>query len=230
MKIETQISGQGKEGHEIRGVKLTELIETRDFTDVIFLMLRGSLPQPEEKKLLNAVLVSAVEHGVETPSVFVPRVSLSVGNELHVALASGLLSVGKRHGCAVSACAEVFSIEKTPKEIVSDFFEKAKRIPGFGHAVYKDGDPRVAVLYKTAQECGHSAVFEKALEIEKEIELQKGKKIKLNIDGAMAAILLDLGFPKDLGNGFFILARLVGMMAHLHEEAVGEDHGYYRLD
>ena len=101
--------------------------------------------------------------------------------------------------------------------------EKAagRRLPGFGHRVHTD-DPRsrrLLTLAKGARAAGtHVAVAEAIV-----AELAAGgKALPLNVDGAIAAVLADLGFHPDLANGFFILARTAGWMAQAIEERVRE--------
>jgi len=97
--------------------------------------------------------------------------------------------------------------------MVKGFLEKGERLPGFGHRIYKDEDPRAAKLIKMAREKGvWSKNGEKILEIERELERQKGKKLPVNIDGAMAGVLLSMKVPWKKMNGFFILPRVAGML------------------
>ena len=85
-------------------------------------------------------------------------------------------------------------------------------------------------MYKKTKELGFSQkFFDLAFDIEKEIEERKGKKIPLNIDGAMAAVILELGFPWQVGKAMFIIPRLLGMTAHVLEE-MEQGNSYHRLE
>lgn len=231
MKFKTAISTINTLGeHTIKGQSLVDLIEHHSFTDVIFLLFRGTFPNQSEASLLNALLVASVEHGIEVPSLFVPRVTVSTGNPIHVALASGVLTLGERHGGAAEKAAELFKEDKAPQDIVSEYLAAKKAISGFGHKIYKDEDPRATTLFKKTKELGFAAsYFEKAYAIEKALAAQKGKKLPLNIDGAMACVLLELGFSEQYGKVLFILSRLVGMAAHVVEEQ-NQSQSYHRLD
>ena len=206
-----------------------EAINKHSFIETRLLLWRGKLPDKPEAELLNAILVSAVEHGVEPPSVFVPRVVASVGNPMHVALASGLLATGTRHGGAIQAAAEMLASQDAPADIVARALDTKKPIPGLGHQVYKDVDPRAEAIYNKANQLKFKCkYFQKAYEIEKEFKKQKGKHIPLNIDGAMAAGMLELKLDPKLAEAVFLLSRLVGMAAHVKEEQE-QNNPYYRL-
>lgn len=228
MEFRTKISKSKDGKHFIYGKDVVDLIENNSFVDMFFLLIKGELPKKNEAELLNSILVAATEHGVAAPSAFVPRTVASTGNAMNTALAAGVLTIGEKHGGAVEQIAKILSSGKSAKDIVDEF--EGKRIPGFGHKIYKDGDPRTAVLYKKTEELGFSKkFFDLAFDIEKEIEERKGKKIPLNIDGAMAAVILELGFPWQAGKAMFIIPRLVGMTAHVLEE-MEQGNSYHRLE
>lgn len=230
MKWKTAISTHKDGELVIRGKKLVELIETSSFVEVVFLLLRGTPSSEKETAMLNAMLVSCIEHGIETPSAFVARTAASVGNQLHVALATGILATGDWHGGAIEKAAQIFASDANPKEVVKETLLKGGKLAGFGHKIYKDADPRTEALFAKAKRIGlHRAYVARALAYERELETQTGKKLPLNIDGAVAALLLELGFDWRLGKAFFVLARLPGLIAHAHEEAVNEK-PYRRLD
>ena len=200
------------------------------FTEAIFLLYRGKLPTIGERTLLDAMLVSAVEHGIEVPSLFVPRICVASGNSVHVGIAAGILAIGEAHGGAGEAAAEILISRESAETIVAECARSRKRIPGFGHRVYKNEDPRARVIFEKAQEAGVTLdAFQKAYEIEKELERVKGKKLPLNIDGAFAAGVLALQMEPVTAKVLFVLARVVGMGAHAIEE-IKQGNGYARLD
>lgn len=227
MEFRTKISKSKDGKHFIYGKDVVDLIDNNSFVDMFFLLIKGELPKKEEAELLNSILVAATEHGVAAPSSFVPRTVASTGNAMNTALAAGVLTIGENHGGAIEQIAKILSSGKSAKEIVAEF--EGKRIPGFGHKIYKDGDPRTEVLSRKTKELGFShKFFDLAFDIEKEMEEAKGKKIPLNIDGAMAAVMLELGFPWQAGKAMFIIPRLLGMTAHVLEE-VEQGNSYHRL-
>lgn len=226
MKFKTDISKSEGGQHKIRGYDVIDLMRDHTFTDVLFLLWRGDLPKENEVKLLESVMVASMEHGVSSPSAFVPRVSASVGNPMHVALATGALSIGERHGGAAESCAVLLASDKEAADIVAE----NKIIAGFGHKIYKEEDPRAALLYSKAKELGFTCeYFNKAYDIERELLDKKGKKLPLNIDGAMAACMLEMGFDPRLGKAMFIIPRLIGSASHVLEE-YEQSNSYHRLE
>jgi citrate synthase len=223
MKWRTKISVHKDGSLYLRGKKLTDLIGKASFPAVAFLAIQGKLPNENEEKMLNAILVAMIEHGVEVPSAFVPRTVASTGNPVNAALAAGILTIGEWHGGAIEAAMKLLSNETPASEIVRESQEKKTRISGYGHKIYKDEDPRAIALSKVATELGIGQTYlAKAREIEKELTAQTGKTLPLNVDGAVAAILLDLGFDWRLGKAFFAFSRMPGMMAHIQEEMTDE--------
>ena len=229
-KWRTKIS-QHKDGKfYVRGLSLEELIQKHTFTEVIFLLLKGNLPNEKEAKMLDAILVASAEHGIHAPSAFVTRAAASTGNPMNAALAAGILTVGEWHGGAVEKCAQMLQSEKSAEEIVREVIKDKEKLAGYGHKAYKDEDPRTVAIFVKAKELGLSQKYiDKAVAIQQEFEKQSGKKLPINIDGAIAAIISELGFDWRLGKAVFALGRMPGMIAHAHEEIVNE-RPYRRLE
>jgi citryl-CoA lyase len=230
MKWKTAISTHKDNELYIRGQALRTLVEKHTFAEVVFLLLGGRMPSAQEATMLNMVLVSCVEHGIEAPSAFSARVSASVGNPLHVALAAGMLATGEWHGGAIENAARYVQSNETPETIVASVRARGERLPGFGHKIYKDKDPRAEMLLEEAKKLGVAGRgVERARALETQLAQQSGKHLPLNIDGAIAAIITDLGFDWRLGNAFFLLGRAPGIIAHAYEETVNEK-PYRRID
>jgi citrate synthase/citryl-CoA lyase len=104
-------------------------------------------------------------------------------------------------------------------DVVADWRAQGKRLPGFGHRQHKRRDPRLDRLLSVAREADvtgdHLAA---AIALEAALERAVGKPMPINIDGVVAAILNEVGFPSDLGNALFIASRLAGVLAHANEE------------
>ncbi|MFZ3043641.1 MAG: citrate/2-methylcitrate synthase [Minisyncoccia bacterium] len=229
MNFDTKISATEQGEHQIYGHTLTGLAETATFTDAIFLLYTGKLPTPGQRPLLDAMLVMAIEHGVEAPSLYVPRISVASGNPVHVGIAAGILAIGDVHGGAGEAAAQLLARDEDAATLVQEYLSKGKRMPGFGHRTYKDEDPRASLIFKKAKEAGIPlAAFEKAYAIEAALVEAKGKKLPLNIDGAFAAATLAFGLTSPAARALFVLARVAGMGAHAIEE-LQQKKGYYRL-
>ena len=206
----------------IHGYNLTDMLQKLSFGSAIWLILKGELPNQKEEEMLNAILVASIDHGIEAPSTTVTRITASCGVPLSTAVASGVAAIGDHHGGAIEAAAKIFQEtvdkEKDAAEIVEKYRFKSERIPGFGHKIY-DTDPRTEALLKVAQKNGFDGKHvELAFEIEKNLEKAVGKKLCLNIDGIIAALLSEMNFDWRLGKGFFIIGRISGLVAHAHEE------------
>ncbi len=222
-------------GHEayVRGYKLEDLIGNLTFTEAIYLVLKGELPNEKETKMLDAIFTSIVEHSIAPPSVIAARAVASGGNPMNVAVGAGVLAFGEAHGGALEGAMKFLqdNVDRDPEEVVKEYLENKKRIPGYGHRYYKEYDPRTRKLMELAKEIGFYGKYCRfAEEVEKAIEKLKGKKLVLNIDGAIAAITSEMGFDWRLGKGFFIIGRIPGLVAHVYEELTMEKPFSKRLD
>jgi len=220
MKWNTKISKVTEKGAVVRGYDVSSLIGKITFTDMICLLLKGELPKKGERELLDAIFVSSAEHGIQVPSITAARIVQSAGNPINTAVAAGVLSIGDYHGGAGEQAAKLFqdNVGKSAAELVKQMVSRKERLPGFGHKHY-DQDPRVAPLFALAEKhklAGKHIKFAK--EVDKELCAQTKKVLHLNIDGAIAAIISDLGFPWQSGRAFFIIPRTAGIAAHVVEE------------
>jgi citryl-CoA lyase len=224
-------------GHEtyIRGYRLLDLVGNLSFAQAIYLILKGELPTEKESKMMEAMLVSVIDHGIAPPSAIAARAVASGGNSLNVGVAAGVLAFGSAHGGALEDAMrflqEGVKSGRSVEEIVKEYLENKKPIPGYGHRYYKDFDPRTERLMDIAKELGFYGPHCKfAEDVEEEISRQKGKKLVLNVDGAIAAIASEMGFDWRLGKGFFIIGRVPGLVAHVYEELTTEKPFSKRLD
>uniref|UniRef100_A0A7C5WZ46 citrate synthase (unknown stereospecificity) n=1 Tax=Thermocrinis ruber TaxID=75906 RepID=A0A7C5WZ46_9AQUI len=224
-------------GHEtyIRGYRLLDLVGNLSFAQAIYLILKGELPTEKESKMMEAMLVSVIDHGIAPPSAIAARAVASGGNSLNVGVAAGVLAFGSAHGGALEDAMrfiqEGVKSGRSVEEIVKEYLESKKPIPGYGHRYYKDFDPRTKRLMDIAKELGfYGSHCKFAEDVEEEISRQKGKRLVLNVDGAIAAIASEMGFDWRLGKGFFIIGRVPGLVAHVYEELTTEKPFSKRLD
>jgi citrate synthase len=213
----------------VRGYRLEELMGRVSFSRVVYLTLRGELPTPSVGKLLDAILVSSVDHGATPPSALAAIQAASTGAPLNAAIASGILSINKHHGGAVEDCMRHIldglkrvksgaTPEAAAQAIVDEAKAAKKRLPGFGHRLH-DQDPRTARLFDLAAEANAAAEpIALIRHMEQALAKQLGKPLPINVDGAIAAVLAGLGFAPEMANFFFILGRVAGMAAHIEEE------------
>lgn len=221
-KWKTAISGIIDGEVHIHGYKITDLIDQVSFTDAIWLELKGELPTEKERAMLDSILISTIDNGLGPPSVTNARNSASAGNPMQAAVAAGVLGVGEFHGGAMEECARLLQMGLTAEKLVEKVISSGDRIPGYGHKVYTT-DPRAIQIFEKAKELGfYGEHCELAVSVEKVLEEKKGKKIPINVDGAIAAVVSDMGFDYRLGKGFFLIGRVVGLVAHIFEELVRE--------
>lgn len=214
----------------LRGYAIDELMGRVSFAEAICLALTGDLPSPAKASLLNAIFVASIDHGVTPPSCQTARLIASTGAPPNAALAGGILSINKFHGGAIEDAMGIFhaaldmqkqeslSVEQAAEKLVADYRSRKKRLSGFGHR-YHTQDPRTVMLFKLAREAGMGGPgMQTAAALEDAIEKSLGKRLPLNVDGAIGALLCDLEIPSELANAFFMIARLPGLVAHVFEE------------
>ncbi len=218
----------------MRGYPIQDLIGKITFPQMIWLMLRGDLPNAMQAKLLDAALVASVDHGPHAPSIAIARMAATTGVELNNVMASAINVLGTVHGGAGQECMQLYEIiaanPKSEKDLpgavddaLAEFVaEHGKIIPGFGHRFHPI-DPRCAPLFALIDQAreagvvtGRYAVIGR--EVEAGIKRRSGKPIPMNIDGITAVIFCELGFAPPLGRGLFILSRSVGILSHAWEE------------
>ncbi len=220
MKVHTRVSYVTKERELLRGHDLIPMIGTRSFIEVAWLLLRETWPTKEQAEMLDAVLVAAIDHGAAPVSSITARCIASSGNEPHVALAAGILAQGTLHGGAIEAAARFFleHAESDPAAVVQKARAASARIAGYGHKLLTK-DRRSKALFALAKRLGTFGRYAAFAEhLETALNAEREKPLPLNIDGAMAAVLLDMGFPPESMRGVFALARLPGLLAHVIEE------------
>jgi len=217
----TEIASSGQEA-KIRGEKL-ETVMDMEFADAIWLLLTGEEPGPEESDMFNTVLSSSIDHGVGNPSTVSARTVQSGGNDMNTSVAAGVLALGDKHGGAIEEGMKILQSEKTAEQIVNDYLENGEKIPGLGHKVYDEKDPRAEKMFEKAEELGLSGEYiEKMKEIQ-EVFAEKKVPLVINVDGAISGVMSDLGWDYRLGKGLFIIARTPGLVAHVREEMDEKD-------
>jgi citrate synthase len=218
----------------LRGYPIDKLMGKVSFSQAIYLALKGEFPTPEAGKLVDAIFVSSVDHGASPPSVLAARTVASTGAELHAAVAAGVLAISRFHGGAIEEGMQLFlKVEKRMKEkslteaqaaeaVLDEMKARGQRASGFGHRIHTQ-DPRTQKLFALAAELGFSGPYIRiARSVEAVLGKQLGKPLPINVDGAIGALLCELGFPPEVGNAFFIIARVPGLVAHIREEKTRE--------
>jgi citryl-CoA lyase len=229
-KWKTAITDIGPGKIRVRGYAITDLMEKLSYAEAVYLILKGVLPNKAEAALMNAILVSSIDHGASPPSVLATRTVVSGGNPINAAIAGGVLTIGDTHGGAIEECAKILqelatkgdNITHIASELVDWLKENKMRMPGFGHRLH-DIDPRTIKLFEIAERHGYKGKhIELCKAIEKALAEKQGKRLPINVDGAIAAVISDMGFDWRLGKGFFIISRVPGLLAHAYEELTRE--------
>jgi len=213
------------------------------FGELAFWLATQRRPEPGEVRVFEAVLAALADHGF-TPTAIVTRLTyLSAPDSVQGALAAGLLGGGSRFLGVTEDCGRflhdvIEGIEgidglDAPAEsldgaafwdgvaldVVRRQREAGAFVPGLGHHVHKDGDPRTPRLFEIAREEGqfgpHLALFEAIGRVHPEV---LGKRLPLNGAGVCGAALADLSLPMELLRGFALLARTAGLIGQLAEE------------
>ena len=214
----------------VRGFDLCrDLIGSVTFTDQIWLLIVGSLPNAAQRRVLDSTLVAIAEHGL-VPSVAASRMTLAAAPEaLQGAVAAGILGCGSVILGAAQSAAHLFAdilsrssatgIEAAARAALTELRAARRAVSGYGHPLHKAHDPRVTRLLGVASESGLAGRnVEVANTVERLMPEITGKPLVMNVSGAIAAVLLDAGYPLLAVKGIPILARTASLVAHLLEE------------
>lgn len=230
--IRSDIAWSNRTRIVVRGHDLpSEVIGRLDLGDFSFLQLTGRLPTPEQSRVYNAILVTLVEHGL-TPSALAARLTYAGAPEsMQAAVAAGLCGLGTVFVGSMENAARLLSealpssagevdIEGRARIIAAEYKASGRILPGLGHPIHKPVDPRAPRLFEVAAECGLSGNYVALIQaIAAEAERLSGKPLPVNATGAIGALCCELGFSWKVVRGFGVMARAVGLVGHILEEA-----------
>ncbi|KKW27873.1 MAG: Citrate synthase [Candidatus Kaiserbacteria bacterium GW2011_GWB1_52_6] len=199
--------------------ELLEYSNKVNFPELVFESLTGTAPIPAQAKIFSLILNLCFDHGPGSPSATATIAATKEGKSMGEAVGAGIAEINDRHGGAgeplMKILYDVHAGKADIKGIVEHYAQEGKRMPGFGHRVYKDVDPRAQMLLNVARENNVGAGFIDELEkLHHELNAQLGKNLPINIDGAIAATLCSLGIYPEVGKAVFIIARAAGLCAH----------------
>ena len=214
----------------VRGYPLDEIMGRLTFGEAIYLLLMGEIPSPALGRLMEAILVSFIDHGATPPSTLAARHTATTGAALRACVASGILGFGKYHGGDIESCMQFLdtgleivrrgaSYRDAAEEIVQRAVDAGEIPPGFGHR-FHTRDPRAARLFQMALELEAEAEHIQMIRaVENVLHEKPGKEaLPVNIDGAIAAVCGDIGIPPAIANALFLISRVPGIAAHADEE------------
>jgi citrate synthase len=216
---------------EVRGRDLTgELMGRMSFTDYFHLLVTGREATDDQRFFLDLLLVAIAEHGMMPTNVAARMTLAAAPDSLQGAVAAGILGcgpviLGTAGLCATlleQAQARVLAGEvrgRVARELAEAIRASGGRAPGFGHPVHRPLDPRAERILELADARGVSgAHVALAREFREAVAETWDRPLTMNVSMPIAAVTLDLGFPSAMAKAIPLLARTVGLLAHLTEE------------
>ena len=217
----------------LRGYPLDEVMGRLTFGESIYLLFMGEVPTPGIGRLMEAMLVSFIDHGATPPSTLAARNAATAGAGMRACVAAGLLGFGKHHGGTIEECMQFLDRGLETVRSGATYLEAAERLlvqcghadtapPGFGHR-FHTRDPRAARLFQMALELEVEADHIQMIRaVEMALHERSGdeRPLPVNIDGAIAAVCGDVGMPASVANALFLISRIPGIAAHAEEERV----------
>lgn len=211
----------------VRGESLCrELIGKLTFTEMLFFQILGQRPTGPQLALVDACLVTLLEHGM-TPSAIATRlVYTSAPEAMQGAVAAGLSAVGSLFAGTMEGCGLLLErlvasddVAAEARRVVEQHRAERRPVPGFGHPSHEPDDPRALRLLDLSRQHGIAGPHvEAVLELGRQLDAARGKHVTLNATGAIAAILADCGVPVSILRGFALIARCAGLVGHVLEE------------
>lgn len=226
----TAICGFDADNIMIRGRNLAdEIMGHYSFVELLILQALGRRPSETEARLVDAVLVTIMEHGL-VPSAIVTRLTHSGAPEsFQGAVAAGLLGVGDRYAGTAGECGAILErIVAAPRgdreeRVIAEITacrQAGRPVPGFGHPVHRGRDPRVERLLEIAKDAGVEGSYLAAMQLlEAGLRREVGKPLVTNISAAISAVLAEAGIPSRMMRGIVLTARCAGLVGHLLEES-----------
>lgn len=206
---------------------LREIVGVKSFSETFYFIVTGTMPDARQTVCFDACLTILMDHGL-TPGAMVARiVEDSVPEDMQVPIAAGLLTVANRHVGTMAGAgrllAEAMGSDEAPEawaaRTAARFRDQKRRVPGFGHPHYYPEDPRAARLFEVALEAGCEGRAIGLLKMLNDaIDAALGRHFTLNVTGAMAAVLTEIGFPVEAMRGVAVVGRAAGLVGHIYEE------------
>jgi citrate synthase len=223
----TAICGYNADEIHVRGKNLVDdLIGQRSFTQALLLQALGNEPDAMQVKIVDAVLVTIMEHGL-VPSAIVTRLThYGAPESFQGAVVAGLLGVGDRYAGTASECGAVLERivaaddhrEQALAEVTC-YREQRRPVPGFGHPIHQALDPRVDRLLNVCRDAGAKGDYIDAMNLlEQTLSGVLGKQLVTNISAAIGAVLAEASVPARMMRGIVLTARCAGLVGHLFEE------------
>jgi citrate synthase len=212
-------------------ISAMENLSSRRFSHHVYTAVTGEVEiRQDVSHLLESMMVASVDHGLTPPSAQATIIAATTRCSYEVALASGVSAITDVHGGAGSAAARFFSecvgrsrdeevpLEDAIRGQVSEYLDAGRRVKGLGHRIHTQ-DPRRDAIWALAEASGLAKDHVRASRMVSGIfESIKGKKLPINVDGVIGAVVADLGFDPVMAKVLFIYGRIAGPSAHYFEE------------
>ena len=216
------------------GLDQRTIIREFSFEETVFFVIQGRRPTAVQGSMMRAVLVSTHGHGITGQSALAVIAAADCRSDfLHALMAGFSVGAGNVHlGATAAAMGELAYLaplsEAELEREVGDRLARHRRFTGFGHRFHAD-DPRARTILDLAAEQGFGGPH---LTVARRIEamLRERKGLALNIAGANAAILLDLGFDPRIAQVFIVLGRSAMFAALYLERSVQERRPFPRVE
>lgn len=212
---------------QVRGYPIEELIENLSYTESAFLILKGELPDEREKALFDLVLRSGMDQQFISSAVGAARFTASAFPDSPVpALASGMLASGSVTGSPqepaqmlIEAINWKMDQDATCDRVFDVWSERRGWVPGFGHPLHKKAEPRAVTVRRLAIDLDgwreHGQLMDA---LEDHLEERKGRRLPMNLAGALGAVLADMEFDPLIIGGLGALSYGMALLAHITEE------------
>jgi citryl-CoA lyase len=224
----------GDTGHgliTVRGYALADLIRSLPYSAVVYLTLRGELPTAAQQRVMDAALCGIVEHGFYAPSSVAARMIASASPESVMnGLAGSMLTIGSvtvspQHTAELIreagdyVAVDGLSSEAAAQRVVDRIVGERRRMPGLGHPLHPEGDPRAVALKEVAQANGVWGPGADTYELMASLyRSNTGRNLPINIDGMLGCVLSELGFTPLVMPGIAAISFMPGLIAHAAEE------------
>ena len=226
--VTTQIATSDESSITIRGHDLVnEVMGKYSFTEFMYFLICHRFPTKDQARILDACLVTLMEHGLTPTAVVTRLIADNVPGETQVAMAAGLLAVGSVFVGTMEGCGGILKrgidrggdLDAYCRDTVADFRARKKAMPGFGHPIHKPEDPRPPRLFQIAAECKVDGKYIALLKkMSAELDRQAGRHLTINATGAIAALLLEIGLPPEIMRAVAVVSRAGGLPGHILEE------------
>jgi citrate synthase len=239
-KLATSIAHSTETTITVRGKDLVnELIGHLTYTEMVFFLTTGRMPKPVDTRVLDACLVTLMEHGMTISAIIARLINDNVPGESQVAMAAGLLPIGSVFVGTMENCGRLLhdgaaqggDADAWARGVVADHVAKDKALPGFGHRLHKPDDPRamrlLAIADALALQGAHIRLL-RALGVA--LDAARGRHVTINATGAIAALLLEIGIPLEAMRAMAVVSRAGGLPGHiLEDKRTGSGRRIWRL-